>query len=57
MNYYIARAECDRLNQQVGQADLRYANTAHVSDFCRSSSGNCLIFGGSPELRSEFTAE
>ena len=56
MNYYIARAECDRLNQQVSQADLRYANTAHVPDFCRYS-GNCLIFGGSPALRSDFTAE
>ena len=57
MNYYTARAECDRLNQQVGQADLRYVNTANAPVFCRYCSGNCLIFGGSPELRSEFTAE
>lgn len=57
MNYYTAKAECDRLNRQIVQANLRYANMVHVPEFCRQSSGNCLVFGGSPELRNEFSAE
>lgn len=57
MNYYTAKAECDRLNRNIIQIDVHQASNVNVTDFCAGSSGSFLFFGGSAELRGAFAGE